>query len=156
MLVAILALSVPLGVYAWRAATKRAERTAAEQISRLGGACLTDELGECVAEEPFRAPSLVDQLLLDCRSAPYIDDVCLQGCRAVKDDDLKILRGFRRLHVLDLSGTSVTDNCVPEIAAIHSLLRLDVSGTRITKSGAERLRSSLPNCIVIHEEPDND
>lgn len=62
---------------------------------------------------------------------------------------LAILKTFSRLESLDASGAArVTDDIVPLLAALQNLRWVDLSGTKATAAGAERLRASRPGCRV--------
>ena len=49
---------------------------------------------------------------------------------------------------LDLSKTKITDASVPELLKLRKLEYLDVHGTAISSAGIEKLRVSLPECLV--------
>lgn len=151
LLVLIASVSAPLAICASHAAKVQAELAAAKEVGRLGGAVLTENFGECEEQERPHRTRILD--LVPClRSAPYIDDVCLRGCRSVCDDDIKLLRQFRRLRFVDLRGTSITDRCVPRLEAIHTLLRLDISGTQLSAASIGRLRTALPRCVIAFDD----
>lgn len=148
LLLFMVACSLLLGWYASGMARKRAERAAAEVVHRLGGACLTEEIGDCVVTEPpqFRLDDYLSRLAL----GPYIIDVSLRGCSNVEDRDLRCLHAFRHLRVVNLSGTGITDASVAELMRIRSLTYLDVTGTKVTPGAAQTLQESLPQCKVVY------
>jgi len=49
---------------------------------------------------------------------------------------------------LDLSKTLLSDDAIPELAAIRGLYYIDVSDTAITANGADALRSRMPGTII--------
>jgi hypothetical protein len=49
---------------------------------------------------------------------------------------------------LDLHDTAVTDEGLKSLAAMHSLRRLNLSGTRATAAGIAELKSKLPRCRI--------
>ncbi|HET6250403.1 MAG TPA: hypothetical protein VFE47_22135 [Tepidisphaeraceae bacterium] len=61
---------------------------------------------------------------IDIRSDPDFDDA-----------KAALLSGFNRIEELDLSGTNVTDGCLPALAKLPALKRLVVRSTRISQEG---------------------
>lgn len=64
------------------------------------------------------------------------------------DDCMRTIANIKSLRILDLRNTKVTDNCIDSLCTLPSLSRLYVGGTAMTPAGIERLRKSLPNCLV--------
>ena len=69
----------------------------------------------------------------------------------VSDD---LFKGFlplkSRLAELRLRDTRVSDGCLATLEQFRGLANLHISGTDITKEGAERIRKSLRACIIHH------
>jgi hypothetical protein len=61
---------------------------------------------------------------------------------------LKHLAGLKRLTVLNLSDTQVSDAGVKELAALTNLTDLDLRGTKVTAAGVKELRRALPECHI--------
>lgn len=153
LLLAVAALCVLLAACASRVARVRREEAARKHVSRLDGTCFTERLNDnCIELDPFSRRTFLD-LIPGLRSAPYIDEVSLRWSRTLSDDDISLLRSFRRLRFVDLSHTSVTDRCVPILAECHGLLRLNIANTRISGRGAAALRKELPHCIILYKQP---
>ena len=64
---------------------------------------------------------------------------------SVTDDHISQMAGWADLEHLMLSGTLVTDNCLPAIATFVRLASLDIGGTAITSSGIAS--ASLPSAV---------
>jgi hypothetical protein len=66
----------------------------------------------------------------------------------------QLLRGwlgldfFANVVAIDLSGTRADDDVLESLQELGSLQRLDVSGTRVTKTGLEEFREELPDCRI--------
>jgi len=62
---------------------------------------------------------------------------------------LAVLANFKRLEELNLWNASrVTDDAIPLVSALPMLKWVDLSGTRISEAGRERLRSAHPGCQI--------
>jgi hypothetical protein len=66
------------------------------------------------------------------------------------DDDLKHLRGFRRLQKLDLSDApNLSDAGLEALAGLTSLTELILpNASRLTLPGVAKLRAALPGCAI--------
>ena len=70
-------------------------------------------------------------------------------CFDATDERLKRLRKFDHLVSLRLiNARKVTDEAVAVLSELTELKRLDLSDSRISKSGLESLKRSLPNCEI--------
>lgn len=58
---------------------------------------------------------------------------------------LTALAGLGRLY---LTGTQVTDAGLTHLAEMKQLKFIDLTGTQVTKPGVQKLKRSLPGCIV--------
>ncbi len=108
-----------------------------------------------------------------CRS---LESLCLSGVRTkgvnIWDSIGETLARLSRLRVLEIAGTSIrdehirllnsvpltelnvehtslTDKCIDELLRIKTLTQLKVGGAGITRDGGARLRSGVPQCVVI-------
>jgi len=70
----------------------------------------------------------------------------------VTDEGVKYLSRFRRLEVLTLYLTRVTDECVPILAKLRTLRVLMLAGG-VTPDGERHLRNALPDCEVTRGVP---
>src|SRR5205085_2738164 len=66
-------------------------------------------------------------------------DVRLNGPDA-NDDMLALVRGFGKLHTLDLHGSSVTNEGLANVHLLTQLRSLNLSGSKIGTQGLEYLR----------------
>jgi len=72
------------------------------------------------------------------------------GGTDVTDEGLKHLTGHKSLTCLSLTRVpTVTDSGLEKLALLKNLTDLDISWTRATDSGAEKLRERLPGCRVF-------
>ena len=62
--------------------------------------------------------------------------------------DAAELKALKSLHLDNSRGSAVTDDSLPHLARLTTLEVLVVSNAFISKAGAERLQSELPNCRV--------
>ena len=53
------------------------------------------------------------------------------------------------LKELGLSGTDVSDACLPELKGLTNLKVLDLSRTKVSQAGQVELQKSLPGLIII-------
>jgi hypothetical protein len=51
--------------------------------------------------------------------------------------------------VVDLAGTSIDDLVVPVLARMPSIELLDLRRTNVTGRAIEKLRRSLPGCLIF-------
>lgn len=71
-----------------------------------------------------------------------LNSLVLRGCKTVTNAHITELSGLRRLAILDISGTSIGDNGVRELAsALPQLEALYCASTSITDNSGEHLRS---------------
>ena len=70
----------------------------------------------------------------------HLDDAALEA----------LVDKFQALHVTDLSlaGTEVTDDGIGVLRSLTTLQRLDLSGTKVTRSGTRSLTRSLPDLDI--------
>jgi len=65
-----------------------------------------------------------------------------------KIDNFNGFGELSNISVLKLVGTKVSDDDIKYLKKLTSLKKLSISETRITDDGMQRLRDSLPNCLV--------
>lgn len=61
---------------------------------------------------------------------------------------LPLLRGTTGIKSLSLDGDSVTDDCIPDLAALTGVTYMQLTNTRITREGYDQLREGLPGCTI--------
>jgi len=61
---------------------------------------------------------------------------------------LPLLRGTTEIKSLSLDGDTVTDDCIPDLAALTSVTYLQLTNTRITRDGYDQIREALPACTI--------
>lgn len=72
------------------------------------------------------------------------------GLRGLRFHDYGVSSLPATLRVLDLSRTPVTDAAIPDLLGLKHLQKINVSGSRISTSGAGQLREALPGVEVVH------
>jgi hypothetical protein len=66
-----------------------------------------------------------------------------QSAKKPSDDDLPLLLKFPRLRHLDLTGAPITDAGLEHLAALKNSVLINLTGTRVTQQGVDRLRKAL-------------
>lgn len=61
------------------------------------------------------------------------------------------LGNLKHLTNLFLEDNPITDDSVPLLSRLTSLIRLNVLGTKLTKDGVLRLQKALPNCSITSD-----
>jgi hypothetical protein len=74
----------------------------------------------------------------------------LTNWHKAKDEHILQLNGLPHLKEINLSGSEVTDKGLRRLADFKSLRRIDVRNTKVTAQGVEELKTSLPDCEVLH------
>jgi len=109
------------------------------------------------------------------RAGKPVTEVDLASSKALKDDDLKILREFKQLEWLSLNETAITDAGLAHVKDLKDLKTLgllktgvtdkgfvhlkglkklgavNLIGTKVTKEGAAGLQKSLPESMILEE-----
>ena len=73
----------------------------------------------------------------------------------ITDRGISKLSSLGQLEVLKLRQSFITDAAIDDLAALQSLVELDISGTHVTPEGFERLQRALPQCEIRYENPRN-
>lgn len=68
---------------------------------------------------------------------------------AVADEGLTQASSWTSLRYLSLNNTSVTDAAIPNLISIKTLKGLSLLNTRVTPEGAQTLKESLPDCLIV-------
>jgi hypothetical protein len=97
--------------------------------------------------------AVTDAGLATFRDCAGLEELVLNNCPQLTDAGLAQLRNCKRLVTLHVSGTSVSDTTLAALAQQTGLRELNISDTRATASGVEKLRKALPNCKVIWSAP---
>lgn len=89
----------------------------------------------------------IDNVILgDFLEMPGPPDRQLIGDKELQE--LVRLPAMRRVSLLTLEGTSVTDAGLKYLARLRGLDNIDLRNTRVTAEGAKRLKLALPNCQI--------
>ncbi len=78
---------------------------------------------------------------------PALVDLSL-GCPTLTDLYAKNLAELKQLKRLSLAGSSISDAAIQHLEGLTNLEMLDLSRTKITQAGVERLRKALPACTI--------
>jgi len=77
-----------------------------------------------------------------------LEDLCLDGTK-VSDKGLVHVAGLTRLHKLHIrTRGTITDAGLDSLTELTELQELLLTGTKVTKSGTEKLRKALPRCKI--------
>lgn len=126
-------------------------RRVVDLVERLGGSAtipftgsgeVSIGLGHC--EVTDRDVAELTPLLLQLHS---VDRICLNHT-SITDRSLPYVANVGSVEVLLLRGTSVSDDGLLALSSLDQLGHLDVSGTRATQQGVDRLRAALPHCRI--------
>ena len=96
------------------------------------------------------------------RELPQLRHLSLEYAAQVDDKAIPLLLALEQLESLQLSGTSVTDDGLHQLAGLAHLKGLRIGGTGVTQQAVEKFRKRRPNCAVSwwrdfsHPQPDSD
>jgi hypothetical protein len=106
-----------------------------------------------------------ESMQLSLEDAPWLDDSsiqCLSSCRelkvlnlegtAISSDAICVLKDIKTMEALFLDNTIVDDGAIVYLSEMQSLRMLTIYDTKISKSGVDRLKSSLPECSIHFAE----
>jgi hypothetical protein len=80
-------------------------------------------------------------------------NIQLAGNNAVTAAGLECFKGLTNLTVLTLSNIPLTDSWLEPVKTLKNLSYLDLHGTKVTATGFEILRKTLPKCRIVPELP---
>ena len=67
--------------------------------------------------------------------------------------DLETIKGLSRVELLDMRNcVRIGDDVIPILDAMRSLRSVDISGTKVTAAGLEKLRRAKPECRILRGE----
>jgi Leucine-rich repeat (LRR) protein len=98
------------------------------------------------------ANRLTDAALAHLRDMKKLTELHLQMLR-IQGDGLTVLREFPNLEIVSLWRSNVNDTHVELLGTLQQLKNLNVEFTEISPSGAERLKTMLPNCQITWQLP---
>jgi serine/threonine protein kinase/Leucine-rich repeat (LRR) protein len=78
---------------------------------------------------------------------PALVDLSL-GCPTLTDLYAKNLAELKQLKRLSLAGSSISDAAIQHLEGLTNLEMLNLSRTKVTQAGVERLRKALPACTI--------
>jgi Leucine-rich repeat (LRR) protein len=80
----------------------------------------------------------------ELRNLPGVTELNLYFAEYVTDEGIAAIKDWKKLRILNLHGTKVSDTALEHIAGISTLESLNVGSTLMTDVGLERL-TTLPN-----------
>ena len=95
----------------------------------------------------FRKAHVTDESLKNISGLENVG-IVIFSWSDVRDDQLRLLKNFRKVRVLWLSHTQLTDACVDAILEVPGLEIVRVNGSRITERGIERLKKARESLTV--------
>jgi Leucine Rich repeat len=139
--------AIAAGLLGKKMEQKREERKAIEAIRALRGHVWYDYDYHNVGPS---GPAWLRKLLGDNYFSEV--DAVVFSIFGVRDADLVHLKGLPQLHVLDLSGTQVTDDGLLYVNGLITLQHLDLSNTRITDAGLVNLKGLAElQCLLVQD-----
>jgi hypothetical protein len=144
VLVFLLAVSLPLGWFAWEMQRARRQGEAVDRILAVDGGVHYDyeydENGEWSGGEPTAA-NWLRTLLGDC----FFSDVQSAepgffGPNQFDDEDMRHIADLPNLRYLDVASTEVTDAGLCHLSELHHLRRLCLADNNITDDGLTHLK----------------
>jgi internalin A len=87
---------------------------------------------------------ITDQGMSEIRNLPGVTELNLYFAEYVTDEGIAAIKDWKKLRILNLHGTKVSDTALEHIAGISTLESLNVGSTLMTDVGLERL-TTLPN-----------
>jgi hypothetical protein len=125
------------------------EAAAVKQIEALKGSCEPDEEeGNHITEVELEGTAADDSSLAVLRSFPRLRALNLARTR-VTDQGLPQVAALSALEHLDLSGNpQLTDQGIAQLAGLPRLQSLSLEGTRVTDAGIQKLRAARPGLRV--------
>jgi hypothetical protein len=136
LLVFLLAVSLPLGWFAWEMQRARRQREAVEGIEKVGGEVSYDFL--TYDREWARPPAWLQRWLGDDFFFD-VETVILATMADVGDGDVRHLKVLSKLEFLSLNGMDVTDAGLQQVQGLAELETLYLSSPQITDDGLEHL-----------------
>jgi len=100
-------------------------------------------IGKLPHLEELYLSGLTDNSIVALQDARSLRKLHLDGCWAIGDDATKVLKGLTGLRYLKISGSSITDAGVGNLAALPELDELVLTGNHITSEGVSAL-AKLP------------
>jgi Leucine-rich repeat (LRR) protein len=85
-------------------------------------------------------------------SLPNLESLSLWRCKGVGDGVLPHLLVAKRLAVLDLAETKLTDKGLVQLQKMTALRLLYLGGTAVTQSGIEQFKRAKPQCRIVWGE----
>ena len=80
-------------------------------------------------------------------------DLRLTDNKRITDTGIAYLKGLKQLQSLDISGTSVTKDCVKTLALLPALRLLRISSAKVTAEELAAIGKQLRRCNVRGEKP---
>jgi len=96
-----------------------------------------------LSETQVSGPGLKTVALL-----PKLERLRLWKASKIDDRALFPIAGMKRLSLLDLAETAVTDKGLDQLDGMNQLRQLFVGGTKVTAAGVEKFQQSHPACLV--------
>jgi hypothetical protein len=155
LLVFLVAVSVPLGWFAWEMEKARRQREVVKRIMEMDGSAFYDwqDSWRYRAEPP--TPAWLRKLF----GEDFFSDVVQirfslatpSDSRNVLDDDgLEHLKTLTNLRRLDLPNTPITEEGLDHLTTLTNLEHLWIACPHVTEKDLARLRHELPGCEIIH------
>jgi hypothetical protein len=153
LLVFLLAVSVPLGWFAWELERARRQRKAVEAIVGMGGDVYYYDQYERVMTWETNRPPIIRLWLLKRLGRDFFIRIVKIDCTLslqFGDDEAMLLKSLSTLEKLYLSDTQISDEGVKHLTALTKLRLLVLVDTHVSDESVKRLQQALPECQIDH------
>lgn len=151
LLAFLVAVSVPLGWFAWELQRARRQREAVEAIVKAGGEVFYDHQTEAADWNliPITEPT-TPRWLRELLGDDFFNEVTVVACDDTRldDNDVRHLKELANVERLFLTGTQITDSGLTNLEGLAKLEWLTLACTRITDSGLAHLKGMTELNIV--------
>jgi hypothetical protein len=108
-------------------------------------------IGQCkeLRHLGLTSAGLTDAELAGLKQLALLEHLALGDNPKVTDKGMLVVKGFERLRVLYLGGTSITDKGLAELKVLDGLRSLNVANTKVTADAAEKFVDEMPNLRVV-------
>ena len=93
--------------------------------------------------------SLTDAGLVAAKKLTRLEHLDLSDNPRITDKAMEHIKTLERLEILYLNKTGISDAGLSELASLEGLRALNVSGTKVTATAAEKFPDKMPNLRVV-------
>jgi hypothetical protein len=127
------------------------EKEAIESIEKLGGKVERDnrKAGKPVIKVDFAScEKLKNDDLKVLKGFPQLEWLSLNNT-AITDAGLAHVKDLKKLKTLGLADTRITDKGLDYLKGLKNLDALNLNGTKVSQQGVARIQKSMPKAIIL-------